>query len=153
MFLQLSFETLKQRDRIGGRAGKSRNDLIVVESPRFSGGVLDDVVAHGHLSIGDQHNFVFLPDAQNRCAVNLRLSRSVTHSFSIPRHPGPVIFAKLRGNSAPARPLIGQGNFPEGKNYVGRWRLRGFDVTSAVVNSRTSWIGARLAETGGPKRR
>jgi hypothetical protein len=95
MFLQLSFEAFEQRDRVGGRAGKSRDDLVVVETPRLFRGVFDNVVAHGHLSIGNQNNFIFLPDAQDRCAVYLRLSRSVTHSLSIPRHPCPVIFAKF----------------------------------------------------------
>jgi len=42
------------------------------------------VIAHGHLAISDEHHFVVLAHAQDRCAVNRRASRTISHSGIIP---------------------------------------------------------------------
>jgi hypothetical protein len=97
--------------------------------------VLDDVIAHGHLSIGDKYNLAFLPNAQNRCAVNPRLSRSVTHSLSIPRRRYPVIFAHHFQKTEGSHGLIGQRNFPEGDYFVGDWPHRAPHQTTVVIDA------------------
>jgi hypothetical protein len=43
------------------------------------------VVAHGHLAVGDQYNFVVLAHAQYRCAMRLRASLTGPHPFIIRR--------------------------------------------------------------------
>src|SRR5436305_14823550 len=85
MFLQLALETLEERDGVGGRAGKSSDDLVVVQAARFARGVLHYVIAHGYLTIGDEHGFVVLAHEEHRSAVHLRTMRSRLHPAIIPQ--------------------------------------------------------------------
>src|SRR5258708_39010795 len=81
--LQLAFEALKKRNRIGRGAGETCNDLVIVKATRLARGVLHDVIAHGHLAIGDEHDFVVLAHAQNRGAMHQWAFLTITHPFII----------------------------------------------------------------------
>src|SRR6202163_4437352 len=84
MFLELAFETLEQGYGVGGGTGETGNDFIVVEPARFAGGMFHDVVAHGYLAIGDEHDFAVLTHAQNRGSVHQCVSLGMRHRNIIP---------------------------------------------------------------------
>src|ERR1700730_2012487 len=84
MFLEFAFEPFEQSNCVGGRAGKTGNDLIVVEPARFAGGMFHDVIAHGYLAIGDEYDFVVLTHAQNRSSVHQGVSPGMRHPNIIP---------------------------------------------------------------------
>src|SRR5258708_15575776 len=81
--LKLAFEALKKCNRIGRGAGETGNDLVVIKAARLARGVLHDVIAHGHLAIGDEHHLVVLAYAQNRGAVHLWALLAITHPLII----------------------------------------------------------------------
>src|SRR6267143_720495 len=81
--LQLAFEALKKCNRIGRGAGETGNDLVVIKAARLARGVLHDVIAHGHLPIGNEHHLVVLAYAQNRGAVHLWALLAITHPLII----------------------------------------------------------------------
>src|ERR1700677_311004 len=85
VLLEFSFEAFEERNGIGGGACESDDHLVVVETPRFAGVVLHDVIAHGHLTIGDQHYLVVFAHAQNGCAVHLCAFFPVPHPTIIQR--------------------------------------------------------------------
>ena len=91
--LQLALETLKQRNRIRGRTRKPGNHFVLVQTSRLPCGVLHHVIAHGHLSIGDQHYFGIFAHAQHgssmHCAVPLRTILATWHSPIIRRALSP----------------------------------------------------------------
>ena len=62
-FLQFSFEAAEERERVGSAAGEARDDLVVVKAARFFRAVLDHAVAHGHLAVGGEDDFVVFADA------------------------------------------------------------------------------------------
>ena len=70
ILLQLRLEAREQRERIGGRAGKPREDLVVVQAPDFLGALLDDRVAERHLAVARQHGAIAMPDGENRGGVD-----------------------------------------------------------------------------------
>src|SRR5260370_14114640 len=88
MLLQLAFKALEERDGVGSRACKPGDDLIVVEATRLAGGVLHDVIVHGHLTIGNQHHFIVFAYAKHRCAVHLRVFQASPHPDIIPQSMG-----------------------------------------------------------------
>src|ERR1700738_2626951 len=83
MLLELALETLEERDSIGGRARKPRDDLIVVQAASLARGVLHDVIAHGHLTIGDEHGFIVLAHQEHGCAMHPYTFLSKWHSAII----------------------------------------------------------------------
>jgi hypothetical protein len=85
MFLELAFETLEERDGVRGRTGKTGNDFVVEEAAGLARGVLHHLIAHGHLAVGDENNFIVLAHAQYGGAVNRCASLAVTHPAIIQR--------------------------------------------------------------------
>lgn len=85
MFLELAFETLEEGDGVGGRTSKTGDDFVVEEAAGLACGVFHHLVAHGHLAIGDEDNFVVLAHAQDGGAVNRCASLAVTHPTIIQR--------------------------------------------------------------------
>src|SRR6267142_3165408 len=81
--LKLAFETLKKCNRIGRGARETGDDLVIVKAARLPRSVLHDVIAHGHLAIGDEHDLVVLAHAQNRGAVHLWAFPGITHPLII----------------------------------------------------------------------
>ena len=63
VFLEFAFKALEQRNGVGSRAREARDDLIVVQAPGLARRVLHDMIAHGHLAIGDEHDFVVFAHA------------------------------------------------------------------------------------------
>ncbi len=51
VLLELGLEALEQREGIGGAAGESREDLVVVEPAHLARGGLDDDVAERDLAV------------------------------------------------------------------------------------------------------
>jgi hypothetical protein len=47
--------------------------------------VLHDVIAHGHLAIGDEHDLIVLAHAKHGSAMRQCTSPSIRHSTSIPQ--------------------------------------------------------------------
>src|ERR1700688_950071 len=94
MFLKLAFEPFEQSNGIGGRAGETGNNFIVVESACFAGSMFHDVIAHGYLAIGDEHDFVVLTHAQNRGSVHQCVSLDMRHRNIIP----PTTFRSLNSS-------------------------------------------------------
>jgi hypothetical protein len=47
--------------------------------------VLDHVIAHGDLAIGNEHDFSLFSHTKDRCAVPLWLPTGILHPSSIPR--------------------------------------------------------------------
>src|ERR1700688_2177321 len=84
MFLKLAFKTFEQSDSVGGRAGETGNDFIVVEPARFASGMFHDMIAHGYLAIGDEYYFAVLTHAQNRGSVHQCVSLGMRHRNIIP---------------------------------------------------------------------
>src|SRR5260370_31435315 len=77
--LQLAFKAFKKCNRVGRGAGETGYDLVIIKAARLARGVLHDVVAHGHLAIGDEHDLVVLAHAQYRGAVHLWAFLAITH--------------------------------------------------------------------------
>src|SRR2546427_135962 len=82
--LKFPFEAFKKRNCIGSRTGEAGDDFVIEEAPRFARGVLHHVIAHGHLSVGDEHNLIVPAHAQHRSAVHLRASLAIPHPAIIP---------------------------------------------------------------------
>lgn len=79
MFLELGFEALEECDGVGGGTGKTGDDFVAVEAARFSRGVFHDVVAHGDLTVSDEHYFIVFAHAEHGGAVHWRVSRIMRH--------------------------------------------------------------------------
>src|SRR6202023_739571 len=101
MFLELALETLEERDSIGSRARKPRDDLIVVEAASLARGVLHDVIAHGDLAIGDKHGFILLTHQEHGCAMHPYAFLTKWHSAIIPHGSGDSVTTRFeRGKRA-----------------------------------------------------
>src|ERR1700730_5750591 len=83
MFLELALETLKKRDGVGCGTCKARNDFVVEQAASLARGVLHNVIAHGHLAIGDEHRFIVFAHAEHGGAMHLRAPRSPEHPMII----------------------------------------------------------------------
>ncbi len=95
-FLQLPLEPLEQRNGVGRGSGKNRQLLVVIQAPRFSRGMLHHVIAHSHLTIGNQHHFVVFAHAQHRSSVHSSVHRcaSLAHRHpSLYRDPPSIAFS------------------------------------------------------------
>src|SRR5262249_53728976 len=82
--LELALKALEKGDRIGSRSGKPGDNLVTVKAACLARGVLHHMIAHGYLTISDEHNFVLSPHAQNGGALYRRASLTVTHPVIIP---------------------------------------------------------------------
>ena len=58
ILLELGFEAREQRKRIGRRAGKAGEDVVVIEAPDLAGALLDDGIAERHLTVAGQHGAI-----------------------------------------------------------------------------------------------
>ena len=63
MLLELGFEALEEGDGVGGGTRKTCDDFVIVEAASLAGGVLHYVIAHGHLAVSDENNFVVFAHA------------------------------------------------------------------------------------------
>ena len=72
MFLQLAFKAFEQSNGVGGRSRETGDDFIVVQAASFARGVFHHVIAHGHLSVGDERHFAVSAHAQNSSSVHPR---------------------------------------------------------------------------------
>src|SRR5205085_8004639 len=79
MLLKLALEALEKRNGVGSGAREAGNHFVVVEAARFSRSVLHYMIAHGDLTIGDEHDFVVLAHAEHGGAVHPRILRVLTH--------------------------------------------------------------------------
>src|SRR5947209_6519226 len=63
--LELGFEAGEEVEGVGGGAGESGEDLVLVEAADLLGVVLDDGFAHGDLSVGSHDDFAVAADAED----------------------------------------------------------------------------------------
>ena len=69
ILLQFGLEPREQRERIGRGAGKSGQNVIVVEPANLAGALFDDGLAEGHLAVAGQDGVVAVTNRKNRGAV------------------------------------------------------------------------------------
>jgi hypothetical protein len=67
--LQLSFELFKKRERVGGRAGKSRNHAVVIKLAHFLGRMFEHRLSKRHLTVPGDHDFSAMTDGYYGCPV------------------------------------------------------------------------------------
>src|SRR6266852_3912569 len=96
--LKFPFEAFKKRNCIGSRTGEAGDDFVIEEAPRFARGVLHNVIAHGHLAVGDEHNLIVPAHAQHCSAVHLRASLAIPHPAIIPPRESERQNGKTAGN-------------------------------------------------------
>ena len=65
ILFKLGLKPLEQRERIGGRPGKTANDLAVAEPPDFLGVGLDDCLADADLAVPADRHHAGLADRQD----------------------------------------------------------------------------------------
>ncbi len=65
ILLQLGLETAEQSEGIGGRAGKSGKNLVLIEAANFLGAVLDDGFTERDLAVAGHDNLVVAADAED----------------------------------------------------------------------------------------
>jgi hypothetical protein len=58
VLLELRLEALEEREGVGGGAGESREDAVLVEPPHLARGSLDDDVAEGDLAVAAHRHAV-----------------------------------------------------------------------------------------------
>ena len=69
MFFQLRFEAFEQGKRIGGRAGKTGENLVVIKPSYFARRGLDDHVAERDLTVAAHGDFIAAPHGDDGGAV------------------------------------------------------------------------------------
>src|SRR5262249_16096060 len=72
ILLQFGFESCEQSECVGGRAGKPRDDLIVVETPDLSGARFHDGLVKCYLSITGYSDVIVSSNCKNCCAADPR---------------------------------------------------------------------------------
>ena len=65
MFFQLCFKQFKQGKGIGGAAGETGQDLVLVKAPHLAGVAFHDGVAHRHLAVAANDYAVAAAHGQN----------------------------------------------------------------------------------------
>jgi hypothetical protein len=65
VLLELGLEAAEEREGVGGRAGESGEDLVLVELADFFCGVLHDGGAEGDLAVGGHDDGVAAADAED----------------------------------------------------------------------------------------
>src|SRR5690242_18907588 len=85
MLLQLALEALEKRDSVSSGARESSDDFVVVQAARFARGVFHHVIAHCHLTIGDEDGFVIFAHEEHSGAVHRRALMSRLHPAIIPQ--------------------------------------------------------------------
>src|SRR5271166_3078837 len=74
ILLQLGLETRKQRERVGGGAGKPRQNFVLIKPPNLTGGVLDDAFPKRDLAVSSHHHFPIPANAKNCSRADQTLS-------------------------------------------------------------------------------
>ena len=74
VLLQLRFEALEQRERVGGAAGESRDDRAVVQAAHLARIAFHDGVAERDLSVAAHGDAAIATDAEDRGAVGVEAS-------------------------------------------------------------------------------
>ena len=69
MLVELRFEALEQRERVGGRTGKSREHAVAVEAAHLARGRLDDDAAERHLAVAAERDGAVAANGKNRGSV------------------------------------------------------------------------------------
>ena len=64
VLLQLGFKAAEQRESVGGGAGKSGQDLVLIQAADLLGGVLDHAFAKRDLAVAGHDHFAVAADAQ-----------------------------------------------------------------------------------------
>ena len=81
ILLELGFEPREQRERIGRRSGKAREDVVVVKAADLARALLDDGVAERDLPVAGQHRAIVPAHGQDGGRVEGRLHPcSVSHA-------------------------------------------------------------------------
>ena len=62
ILLELGLEALEKRKGVGGRPGKTSNDIIAAEAPDLSRIGLEHGLSEGHLPVTGDHHLVTLAD-------------------------------------------------------------------------------------------
>ena len=105
ILFELRLESGEQREGVGGRAGKSGEDRVVVQPADLARAVLEDRVAQGDLAVAGEHGAVLVPHSQDR--------RRVNHSASISTEAGPRVQAPRGGGQS--NRTLGPANFKESR--------------------------------------
>jgi len=102
VLLELRFEAGEKCERIGGGAGKTSQNPVVVEAPDLARALLHDGLTKGDLAVASEHGAVLVPDGQNR--------RAVQH-WGEPRTrgPNPTLTPSNRGVKKTGRGCIRPG--------------------------------------------
>src|SRR5260221_250653 len=66
ILLQLGLETAEQSESVGGRAGKSGKNLVLIKAANLLRPVLDDGFTERDLSVASHDNLVVAADAEHR---------------------------------------------------------------------------------------
>src|ERR1700694_4377660 len=75
ILLQLRFKAAEEGESVGRRAGKSRQDLVLIQAANLLGGVLDDAFAERDLAISGHDDSAVAADAKNCGGANQTLRR------------------------------------------------------------------------------
>src|SRR5215471_879852 len=63
---QLGFKAGEKRKRVGCRAGKSSQNLVVIEPAQLAGRTLQNLAAVAYLAVSRHHDFVIATNANHR---------------------------------------------------------------------------------------
>src|SRR5215470_11891064 len=75
ILLQLRLEAAEQRESVRGRAGKPRQNLVLVKPPDLLGGVLNHRIAKSYLPVPRQNDLAIAAYRQDRCRAYQSLFR------------------------------------------------------------------------------
>ena len=70
ILLELGFEAAEQGEGVGGGTGEAGQNFVVVEAADFFGGVLDDGLAEGDLSVAGEDDSAITADGKNCSRAN-----------------------------------------------------------------------------------
>src|SRR5260370_3614772 len=82
ILLQLGLEPAEQGERVGGRAGKTGKNLVLVEAANLFRSVLDDGFAERDLTVASHDNLVVAADAEDGGGANAAASGDFGGAFS-----------------------------------------------------------------------
>jgi len=81
ILLQFGLEPAEQGESVGGRAGKSGQNLVLIKAPNFFGPVLDDGFAERDLSVAGHNNLVVAAHAEDGGRADAAESERLTEQF------------------------------------------------------------------------
>src|SRR5882757_2000462 len=67
ILFEFCFEAAEQGESVGGRAGKTGNDFVVVETAELARAALENFTAGGNLAVAGENYFAVAAYAKDRC--------------------------------------------------------------------------------------